>query len=269
MTTLAELPLRDRPTGLPVPPARMALVRDRRPLKRWRYLGLYGEDLMLCAASVRIAGLPQAFWATWDRHELRERTVFRPGGLVLDDDRARFADAELRLQPDGDAMAVTSRHGDSYIWTRKQPVRATGTVGGRAVQLRGLIDDSAGYHARRTDWRWCAGVGAAPDGTPLAWNIVDGVHDAETGSERTVWVDGRTRELPIATFAGDLSAVTFAGEDDATLTFAEEARRARSDNFGLIASDYVQPFGTFSGALPGGIAVARGWGVMERHAVRW
>ncbi|MCW2986043.1 MAG: hypothetical protein JWR63_3613, partial [Conexibacter sp.] len=129
MSSLEELPLRDRPTGLPVPPARMALLRGRRPLKRWRYLGLYGEDLMLCAANVRVGVLPQAFWATWDRHALRERTVFRPGGVVLADDAARFGGgvADLRLAPDGDAMAVTSRHGDSYIWTRKQPVRAVGT----------------------------------------------------------------------------------------------------------------------------------------------
>jgi hypothetical protein len=245
----------------------MALVRDRRPLKRWRYLGLYGDDLMLCAATVRVAGLPQSFWATWDRRELRERTVFRPGGVALADDSARFADARLTLRADGDAMAVTSRHGDSYIWTRKQPVRATGTVGGRAVDLRGLIDDSAGYHARRTAWRWCAGVGEAPDGTPLAFNIVDGVHDAAVGSERTVWVDGAARELPAGTFADDLSAVAFA--DGSTLAFAEEARRARADDLKLFASDYVQPFGRFSGTLPGGLVVARGSGVMERHDVRW
>jgi hypothetical protein len=135
------------------------------------------------------------------------------------------------------------------------------------VELRGLIDDSAGYHARRTDWRWCAGVGEAPDGTPLAFNVVDGVHDAPVGSERTLWVDGAARELPPATFAHDLSAVSFG--DGAVLVFAEEARRARSDDFKLMASDYVQPFGTFSGTLPGGVAVARGWGVMERHSVRW
>jgi hypothetical protein len=267
VSSLSELPLRDRPTGLPVPPARMALVRDRRPLKRWRYLGLYGDELMLCAATVRVAGLPQSFWATWDRRDLREKTVFRPGAVALTDDHVRFADARLTLEPDGDAMAVTSRHGDSYIWTRKQPVRAIGTVAGREVALRGLIDDSAGYHARRTDWRWCAGVGEAPDGTPLTFNIVDGVHDADVGSERTVWVDGRARELAPATFAEDLSEVSFG--DGATLAFAEEARRARSDNLGLFASDYVQPFGTFSGTLPGGVVVARGWGVMERHAVRW
>jgi hypothetical protein len=245
----------------------MPLVCDRRPLKRWRYLGLYGEDVMLCAADVRIAGLPQAFWAAWDRRALREKTVFRPGAVVLADDHARFGPAALRIVPDGDAMAVTSRHGDSYIWTRKQPVRASGRVDGRAVELRGLVDDSAGYHARRTDWRWCAGVGEAPDGTPLAFNVVAGVHDAPVGSERTLWVGGAARELPPATFAEDLSAVSFA--DGAVLTFAEEARRARSDDFKVMASDYVQPFGTFSGTLPDGVAVARGWGVMERHSVRW
>ena len=269
VSTLSELPLRDRPTGLAVPPARMALLRDRRPLKRWRYVGLYGEDIMLCAAVVRVAGLPQAFWATWDRHELREKTVFRPGAVAVDGHRVRFPAGELTLTDDGEPMAVTSRHGDSYIWTRKQPVRATGTVAGRAVALRGLIDDSAGYHARRTDWRWCAGVGEAPDGTPLAWNVVTGLHDAEVGSERTVWVGGRAAELPPATFAEDLSHVTFAGDATAVLAFAEETRRARADDFGLFASDYVQPFGTFSGTLPGDVVVARGWGVMERHSARW
>jgi hypothetical protein len=245
----------------------MALLRDRRPLKRWRYLGLYGEELMLCAANVRVGILPQAFWATWDRRALREKTVFRPGGVTLADDRARFGDAELALAPDGDAMEVTSRHGDSYIWTRKQPVRATGTVGGRRVELRGLIDDSAGYHARRTDWRWCAGVGEGAGGEALAFNVVAGVHDAPVGSERTLWVDGAARELPPATFDEDLSAVRFG--DGAVLRFAEEARRARADDFKLFASDYVQPFGTFSGTLPGAVGVVCGWGVMEAHSVRW
>jgi hypothetical protein len=267
MATLESLPARDRPTGLAVPPARMRLWHDGRPLKRWRYVGLYGEDMMLCAADVRIAGLPQGFWATWDRTDLRERTVFLPRAVVLGDDTVRFGPAKLTLEPAGEAMAVTSAHGTSYIWTRKQPVRARGTVDGRAVELRGLIDDSAGYHARRTDWRWCAGVGEAPDGSPLAFNVVTGLHDAPTGSERTVWAGGRASELPPATFGDDLATVAFPGGE--VLAFSEEARRARADDFKLFASDYVQPFGTFSGTLPGGIAVARGWGVMERHTVRW
>jgi hypothetical protein len=298
MPTPESLPARDRPTGLAVPPARMRLLHDRRPLKRWRYVGLYGEDMMLCAADVRIAGLPQGFWALWDRTagaaasdgdgavpsaraasdgggetpargELTERTVFLPRAVVLGDDAVRFGPARLTLEAAGDEMFVTSRHGESYIWTRKQPVRATGTVAGRAVELYGLIDDSAGYHARRTDWYWAAGVGETPSGERLCFNIVDGVHDAPHDSERTVWVGGHASELPPATFAEDLSAVTFPADAEARLVFHEEARRARSDDFKIMASNYVQPFGTFSGTLPGGITVARGWGVMERHSVRW
>jgi hypothetical protein len=268
MPPLAALPVRDGPPGLPVPPTRMALWRGRRPLKRWRYVGLYGEAVSLCAARVRIGPLPQAFWAVWDGRALRERTVFRPGDLELADGALRCGPATFRLEPDGDPITVTSRHGDAYIWTRKQPVRAVGTVDGRALELRGLIDDSAGYHARHTAWEWSAGVGATPDGRALAWNLVAGVHDAPVGSERTVWVDGAAAEAPPARFAADLAAVTFAG-DGAELRFAEQARRARSDHFGLLASDYVQPFGTFAGSLPGGLEIARGWGVMERHDVRW
>ena len=268
MPGLALLPLRDGSPDLAIPPARMPPWRDGRPLKRWRYVGLYGDGLSLCAARVRIGPLPQAFWAVWDGRALRERTVFRRGGLVLDDGVLICGPADLRWVADGDEVAVTSRHGGSYIWTRKQPIRARGTVDGRVVELRGLVDDSAGYHARHTAWQWSAGVGEAPDGRALAWNLVAGVHDAATDSERTVWVDGAAREAPPATFAADLSAVTFAG-DGARLRFAEEARRARADDFKLLASDYVQPFGTYSGALPGGVEVARGWGVMERHDVRW
>jgi len=148
-------------------------------------------------------------------------------------------------------------------------VRGSAKIDGRTVEIDslGVVDDSAGYHARHTDWRWCAGVGEAADGTPLAFNVVSGVHDAPAGSERTLWVGGAARELPPATFADDLSAVRFAGGE--VLQFSEEARRIRSDDFKIMASDYVQPFGTFSGALPGGVDVARGWGVMERHRVRW
>jgi hypothetical protein len=53
------------------------------------------------------------------------------------------------------------------------------------------------------------------------------------------------------------------------LRFAARAERARSDSLGIFASDYRQPFGTASGALPGGIELASGAGVMERHRARW
>ena len=103
----------------------------------------------------------------------------------------------LELQLDeGEGVEVVSPHGRSYIWTRKHaPVHVSGrvTVAGHAFDIDGddgFLDESAGYHARHTAWRWSAGVGRTDDGRRVAWNLVDGVHDAPSSSERTVWVDG-------------------------------------------------------------------------------
>ena len=110
-------------------------------------------------------------------------------------------------------------------------------------------------------------MGQAADGRRLAFNIVDGLHDAATDSERTVWLDGASGELPAGTFAPDLSGVSWPGGE--RLDFVEEGRRARHERLGLIASDYVQPFGTLRGTLPGGIVVEQAWGVLEHHTARW
>lgn len=244
-----------------------------RPLKRWRYVGIYAESLMLCAGVVHVAGMPQAFWAVWDRRArlLRQRTrVLRTAPVQVAADAVDVRDAEygihLRLEPEGEAVEVVSPQGRSYIWTRKWPVVATGQVGSEAVRGRGLVDESAGYHARATAWEWAAGVGRSSDGRSLAWNLVAGIHDSPASSERTVWVDGVASELGPATFSPGLDRVSFEGGQ---LRFAEEAVRRRRDRLVVISSDYVQPFGTVSGTLPGGIEVAEGYGVMERHHAKW
>ena len=264
---LDGLPLRGERLAVPAPTRRWSA---RRPLKRWRYVGVYGPEAMLCAADVAIAGLGQQFWAVWDRAQLRERTALRARPVQVPDGRLVVRDGdveiELELRDDGDAVEVASRHGRSYIWTRKQPVRARGTVraGGReiAVDAPGLIDDSAGYHARRTAWEWSAGAGTSAAGARVVWNLVTGVHDGAQVSERTVWVDGVAHAVEPAAFSPALDAV---GE----LRFTEEARRARRDQLLVFASDYVQPFGTFAGILPGGVDLREGFGVMERHTARW
>jgi hypothetical protein len=125
-----------------------------------------------------------------------------------------------------------------------------------------VIDDTAAYYPRHTSWRWSAGVGTARDGRPVAWNLVSGVNDPPSNSERTVWVDGEPVEAPPSAFADDLSAV-----DD--LTFHPEAERRHSQNLLLVRSSYRQPFGSFSGTLPGGIELGEAYGVMEEHDARW
>ena len=251
-----------------VPHAFRAPFKGGRPLKRWRYVGVFGEDVMACFGVVRIGGLPQAFWAVLDGAGLRERTRFRSGAVELRDGVVRVRDvADLVVEPAGEAIEVISRHGAQQIWTRKTPARVRGTLASRAVDLPALIDDSAGYHARVTEWEWAAGAGLSSDGRDVRWNFVTGIHDGATGSERRVWVDGVAHEVGPVTFSEALDEVRFA--EGGALRFAARAERARSDELLVLASDYRQPFGTVAGTLPGGIELASGAGVMERHRARW
>jgi Protein of unknown function (DUF2804) len=255
----------------------MPPARGGRPLKRWRYVGIYASEVMLCAGVVRIGVLPQCFWAVWDpgSRRLRERTRFLRSTVRLDEHRCRIHDGDVRIDlalDPGDPIEVVSPHGAQYAWTRKQGgIRARGTVslGGveRRVDARGVVDESAGYHARETAWKWTAGVGTTGDGSPVAWNLVDGVHDDHEASERTIWLAGEPHELGPVVFAPDLSGLT--GHDGSELTFDAQAERRRDDNLLVFRSVYAQPFGTFGGFLPGGIGLAEGYGVMERHDVRW
>ena len=265
-------------TGLPgrpevaVPPARMPLLQGRRPLKRWRWVGAFSDELLLCAAVARIGPLPVTWWAVWDRSSrtLAEHTVKRVGPVRLDRGRVRIDDgpvtADLTVDEVPGIETISIHPGGGYIWTRKQGgvrVRGDVTLAGRAFVLDapGFVDDSAGYHARRTSWLWSAGVGTTvADGRAVAWNLVTGLHDAPAASERTVWVDG---------VASEVGPVGFDGLDGVGgLRFRAEATRAHAENALVLASDYEQPFGTFTGTLPGAGGIT-GLGVMERHRAVW
>jgi hypothetical protein len=266
---------------VPLPPSRMPLLRGGRPLKRWRYVGAFCDELMLCVARAHVGPTSQSFWAVWDRRRrsLRERTnVLRGAGVELGPGRVRILDRAARLQlelelDEGPGVETICASGSQYVWTRKQGgVPARGTIafdGGRPQPFaaRAAIDDTAGYHDRFTEWWWAAGVGTARDGRELAWNLVAGVNDPPRGSERTVWVDRDPCEPPPARFAADLSTIAF--EDGAVLRFAPEAERRRRENLLVVRSDYRQPFGTFAGTLPAGIELARGVGVTEHHRAWW
>jgi hypothetical protein len=266
----------------------MPLFRGLRPLKRWRYVGIFGDQLTACAAIVQIGPARQSFWALVlpGEERLRERTRLVPRSLELELSRPTEAArgvGRLRIRDRGveldlelaEEAGIEARcpHGRHHVWTRKQAgVRAHGTLildGGeaRAVEALAVIDDTAGHHARDTEWRWSAGVGVGGDGEALAWNLVSGVNDPPTGSERAVWVDGEPHEAPPVSFAADLSSVRCS--DGSELRFTAEAARSRRENLLVLSSDYRAPFGRFSGTLPGGLGLTRGRGVMEHHRARW
>ena len=244
-------------------------------------MGVFAEDLMLCAGIAHVGPVPQTFWAVWDRRggvlDTASRVVNTSGMKVEAEEvvvRSGPLRLEITLSPAGEPVEVVSPHGESYIWTRKVPVRADGHLAigmeVRPVSGLGILDESAGYHARETRWEWSAGNGTTVDGWDVTWNLVRGLHDADEASERTVWINGRAAETPPVRFGADLDEIW--GLDGSLLHFDEEAAVSRSENLGVVRSDYLQPFGRFRGTLPGGIELSEhdpALGVMERHRVRW
>ena len=255
---------------------RMPLLLRGRPLKKWRYVGFYGPGVMLCAGDVRVGPLHQQFWAVAEQgRPLRERTALRSAGVSFDAPRLAIDDGGVRVSVECEEGAgIETRHPSGrrgWVWTRKRagvPMRGSAVVDGRSIAL-GAIDETAGYHERHTSWLWSAGVGRAAGGERVAWNLVQGVNDAASGSERAVWVDGDASEPGPVRFATDLSAIELS--DGGRLEFHAWQGATRSDrtNLLLLRSDYVQPFGTFSGELPGGVRLAEGYGVMEAHSATW
>ena len=249
-------------------PGRLGL----RPLKAWRYVGVFGPEVMLCVAAIRIGPARQCFWAVWERAEgrLHERTRMGSGGVGLTRGAVRVTDGPVTIElelAETAGVETVCPSGAAYAWTRKQGgIRAAGavTIEGRRHELdaRAVVDDTAAYYERHTRWRWSAGVGHTQDGRELAWNLVAGVNDPARDSERTVWIDGEPLEVDAVDFADDLSRV-------GGLHFTAEATRARDENRLLVRSRYRQPFGTFSGEPAPGVVLADGYGVMEEHDVWW
>ena len=289
-----------RPDDLPLPPAKLPLRRNGIWRKRWRYAAVFGEHMLACAARVQVGPLGQTFWVVWDRERRRmlERTRMRlPGGRgdvwseALDKEglrdhapdkgslvRIEAAHPEvgevrgfLRFHGGTWAESVSPAEGGNYVWTRKRvdmPVEADLRIGDERVRFegQGVEDESEGYHPRHTVWSWSAGVGRTTDGRSVGWNLVSGINDAPERSERAIWVDGQPSEPGPVSFAG-LDAIDF--DDGSRLAFEAECERRKEERRFFVRYSYVQPFGSFSGTLPGGLQLERGLGVMEHHDAWW
>jgi uncharacterized protein DUF2804 len=288
---------------LPLPPGKVPLRRQGSWRKRWRYLGAFSDELLLCAARVGVGPLGQTFWAVWDREaaEMRERTrTLGPiargevwteaadrddagridwapdegAALVRIEAPAKADEAAVRAflrVGEGDWVEAVSATGEGggYTWTRKRvvPVECDVRIGDHRIrcQARGIEDESCGYHPSHTVWDWSAGVGRSADGRDLAWNLVSGINDPPQRSERTIWVDGVPNEPAPVSFDG-LEAIAL---EDGRLEFTAECERRKEERRAFVRYSYRQPFGTFTGRLPGGLELERGLGVMEHHDAHW
>jgi hypothetical protein len=261
-----------RELGLPLPPARMPRWQGLRPLKRWRYVGMFGPELQLCVGDARIGPAPVRWWAIAEPGQpLREGRR----GIELGPESVRVRDGDVAIEIDveeSEAVETVTAYGRSFAWTAKQadlPAHGSVRIRGRTIEVdsRAVVDVSAGYHARHTAWKWSAGVGTLSDGRSIGWNLVTGIHDSPRSSERTIWLNDEATEVEPVAFAEDLSSIRFGSGEE--LRFDEWTAREDRTNLLLMRNYYRQPFGTFAGELPGGLRLREGYGVMEEHEVWW
>jgi hypothetical protein len=277
--------------------------------KRWRYVGVYCDELLLCAARVQVGPLGQTFWAVWDREgrQMWERTRLRlPGARgevwterlggeevvaelgdlgVLDfvPDEGSLARIESRaaegpevrafLRLDGGSWveAVCPNGEGGYVWTRKRA--------GVPVDC----DVRVGDRRWRVEARAVEDESAGYHPRHTVWSWSAGVGRADDG--RAVgWnlVSGindpperSERAIWMDGVPLEPGPVSFEGleaiafDDGSRLSFSPECERRREENRLIVRYSYRQPFGSFRGTLPGGIRLQRGLGVMEHHDAVW
>lgn len=250
----------------------MEAVSIRRPLG----LGLSLTDHPTTGTSTLRAGGVDATM-TYTAHE-RRLDVRTRGGLVIE---AACAEGVGHCDPMS-LCTPTGRTGWTYA--RKiagTPVFGTVTRGGQTVDLDHIgafahHDYSAGFMRRETFWHWACLSGRAA-GHRLGLNVSAGVN--ETGAtENCLWIDGARYAVAPTRFdipsAGDGAPWRVTSSDAAVdLTFTPCGRHTERLNAGLLATDFRQDFGHFTGRLApvGGpvLDIETLPGFCEDHFSRW
>ena len=229
-----------RPADVPLPPARLPLVRGGRPLKRWRWVGAFSADTMLCAA-----------------HATRRR---RAGDVVGDLGRR----APARAHPAAPGRGADGARAGAGVAARPALRGGPGRRGRLAPRRAVHLDAQAGRHADPRDRCSAARSRATASSTtrpattratpPGAGRPASGSPSparASRGTSSTACTTGRsTRSAPSGStarrttsarrpFADDLSAV-------GDLRCEAVAVRARRERMLVFASDYEQPFARFT-----------------------
>lgn len=135
----------------------------------------------------------------------------------------------------------------------------------------GAVDASNGLLARDTAWRWASAH--RPD---VGFNLQAGYSGNQ---ENVLWLDGCPLPVGAAQFDFDaerpLEPWRIRTDDGLIdLVFTPEGARAANKQFGIAASRYVQPVGSFSGSVKGAAGdtprhVAALVGVTEDHRSLW
>ncbi len=191
------------------------------------------------------------------------------------------------FQPAGfNPLRVCSKAGyNGWVYTQKVAgLAAKGTVAcnGKKYQLTqkdasASSDWSCGFMRRETAWNWASFSGMLSDGRRIGLNLAAGVN--ETGvTENCLWVDGVLTKLNMAVFEFDRYQPEKPWKVKTTdgllaLKFQPVGKREEKTNAWVIASNFKQMFGHFSGWMIDSsgekILLDHIPGFMEDHYAKW
>lgn len=165
------------------------------------------------------------------------------------------------------------------VTEKRGPFAVSGTlnIAGETVDLAGGwggYDSTFGVLARDTRWKWAFALGKDRHGEPFALNLVDGfVGEAECGA----FAFGDTHALAEGRITYDrdrpLDPWRIGSADGAVdLRFEPGAVLTEKRNYGVIATQFLQPTGRYFGTvkLPARtLEIDGAFGVAEDQALKW
>lgn len=139
----------------------------------------------------------------------------------------------------------------------------------------GHHDFSSGFMRRETVWNWACLSGRSTDGTRIGLNLACGVNET-SWTENCLWIDGALVEVDFARFAFDRDDLhapwrVASGDGAVRLDFTPAGEHRERLSLGVVANDFHQLFGRFTGTIvAGGHAHAVDClGFVEDQWARW
>ena len=168
------------------------------------------------------------------------------------------------------------------------PARVDLTLTGKGSPTERIVDEGVaavdwtlGWMRRETTWKWASAAWRTAEGKIAGLNLSADVYEDDDGHgrENALWLDGRVFPLRGVRFQVPVDATSapwrirsIAG-DEVNLTFTPRGAREERLNIQVVVSQFVQPYGTFSGhvRLADGrkMRVNNVFGVVEDHVSRW
>jgi hypothetical protein len=182
-----------------------------------------------------------------------------------------------------ESLAMLHRLGPNRVaYTHKAagwPASGELTLGGRRIRLDGGLaasDWTRSQANRVTEWKWVSVNGFLEDGTSVGLNLSAQVYEDERGHsvENALFVDGRVRHLSGVRFLVPSSPqsqtwrIASLEGSEVDLEFEPLGAREEHTNLGLMRTDFVQPYGRFTGHVCG-LDFTGLFGVVEVHLSVW